>query len=790
MRQFFKQIFLVIQPAEDGDFGSKVFDLLITALVLLSVVCVFVTTFDLTDRVVRAINILEAIIAIVFTIEYILRLITARLLYPDKCIWRAAVRYTCSAIAIIDLLSFLPFYISMFFPCNQIAIRVFRLLCLLRIFKLTRYSVSLFAIRDVIRIKARELQAAVLIVALMLVFSSLAIYEAERIAQPGVFKNAFSGLWWAVATLTTVGYGDIYPITPVGRVFAMAIALLGVGLVAIPTGIISSGLIECWDMKKEGLARYRFSDHGIVIGWDFQGPLCVRELLKDCAQVLVVSGMDSKIIRQELKMSIGDRDFSRVYIYNGLVTAGDSILADSWPEFSKKIVILGERNGQDNDGGNLHIEQLLRNYIKEASKKNPVKRLPIKVYLHIQDTVLYTHALSISKDGFLENDSLIDLEVYNYYESWAWRCWSLKGACDRDRDGCLGDEHEGDAYLPLRHKVDAERIELFIVGSSMMGQAMANYAIPLMNYGEDRKHCKVTIFDESASGGTFLPEKSVLNALPEVEVEFKNINGGSDEANDIMIRAASAPKTAVTIVIATPGPDAAIKSYAELANSLRRMDVSILVWQSTTIDKCPGKPFLQTSGDCAKLRFFGMTDCLPWMNAARQTNGSAVNYFYDIIFNWDAEKSCWKDERLPEVVLPEATNDNFVTIVNRAWSPELAMERWHAAKRWAKWSSINSGDSFREKAFAFSDCATNVETRMRMMHAEHNRWWTERLLAGWKPCVKPMDADKSLRKKKENELKASCKHWDMIPFVQLDSYTKDLDRVNIAALVACGYIDS
>ena len=276
-----KAIFKIIQPAEGGAFGSRMFDMFITALVLLSVVCVFATTFDLSDGLVKQLNVLEAVISIVFTIEYVLRLLTADLLYPDMPRWKAVIRHVCSGMAIIDLLAILPFYLPMVFSCNLLAIRIFRLLRLMRVFKLNRYFESLAAIGDVLRAKSRELLGSMFIVMLMLILSSLAIYEVEHDAQPGVFKNAFSGLWWAVATLTTVGYGDIYPVTTLGRVFGAIIALLGVGMVAIPTGIISSGLIECWDRNKEGLVRYKFRDHGIVIGWDFQGPSCVKELLKD-----------------------------------------------------------------------------------------------------------------------------------------------------------------------------------------------------------------------------------------------------------------------------------------------------------------------------------------------------------------------------------------------------------------------------------------------------------------------------------------------------------------------------
>lgn len=632
-------------------------------------------------------------------------------------------------------------------------------------------------------------------VAVVLAFSALAPL-CRRMVVGAEFNGGFQFLGWGLKQVSSPAgaVGTLEALDGVsGTIPRMAMLLVAVCCWVVSIGVFSfiTGSIVNWFRSRKhlidsGLMRYRFRDHGLVIGWDFQGPSCVKELLKECGEVLVVSGVDARTVRRDLKMSVRTRDLSRVYIYNGLVTTGKSTLVNSWPELSRQIVILGERNGLDNDGGNLHIERILRSHVRERLAQRHVGRPPIKVYLHIEDSVLYTQSLAMPKEGLSENDDRIDLEVYNYYESWAWRCWSLKDSCDGDRDGCPANEHDGDPYLPLRHKADAERVELFIVGSSLMGQAMANYAMPLMNYGVDRKHCKVTIFDECPSGGVFLPERRALDAMPEVEVEFRNVSGGSDEANDIMIKAASDPKTAVTVVIATPGPDAAVKSYAELANSLRRMDVSILVWQATATEKCPRKPFLQTCGDCAKLRFFGMTDRLPWKNPSRQAYGSAVNYFYDVVFNYDAARKCWHDGELPEVVLPEASDGNLVAEARRAWRPELAARRWLGVRRWAKWSSMNSGDSFKEKSSAFPDCAANPETRRRVLHAEHNRWWTERLLAGWRPCARPEDEDRASRKRKESELKASYRHWDMVPFDRLDEFTRDLDKVNIAAMSVCG----
>lgn len=214
-------------------------DLLIMTLVVLSVASVFVTTFNLSPEVRKALFVFEGVCSLVFTIEYVARTAHAR--------WK----YVLSGMGLIDLLSILPFYLPMFFHGNLLVLRVFRLLRLLRLFKLNRYFDSLTALGAVLKEKSKELIASMFVVALMLIVSSLFIYTVEHDAQPEAFANAFSGLWWAVATLTTVGYGDIYPVTALGRVFGAFIALLGIGMVAIPTGIISSGLMEYMNRNKK-----------------------------------------------------------------------------------------------------------------------------------------------------------------------------------------------------------------------------------------------------------------------------------------------------------------------------------------------------------------------------------------------------------------------------------------------------------------------------------------------------------------------------------------------------------
>ena len=179
-----------------------------------------------------------------FTIELLLRILTADFLYPDSSRSRSLARYLSSPMTIIDVLAVLPFYLPFIFPCSLAFLRMLRLLRLLRLGKLGRYVSGLQTVLAIIKSKSQELVASVGFTGFLLVISSLLIYYAEHRAQPEAFSNAFSGLWWAIATLTTVGYGDIYPITIPGKIIAALIALLGIGLVAIPAGILSGAYME------------------------------------------------------------------------------------------------------------------------------------------------------------------------------------------------------------------------------------------------------------------------------------------------------------------------------------------------------------------------------------------------------------------------------------------------------------------------------------------------------------------------------------------------------------------
>ncbi len=237
-------VFDVIQPDKGNSFASRLFDRTITVLILVSVVTVFAVTFDLPSTVRDVLETLEDGASIVFTVEYLLRIWTADRLYPKMSSGRARIKYVFSFMAIVDLLAILPFWLPKFFPSSMLGMRALRLVRLLRILKLNRYFDAMRSLGDVIASKRRELIGSIFFVFLLMMVSSLLMYAVEHDAQPHVFKNAFSGLWWAVATVTTVGYGDIYPITGLGRLLGASIAFLGVAALAIPTGIITSGIME------------------------------------------------------------------------------------------------------------------------------------------------------------------------------------------------------------------------------------------------------------------------------------------------------------------------------------------------------------------------------------------------------------------------------------------------------------------------------------------------------------------------------------------------------------------
>ena len=259
-----KRIFDIIQIGYAGDVASRTFDIAITAAIIINLFIAIFDTFEQSIPYQPVLDVIEWITVIGFTIEYILRVWTAEYLYPNKCTGIARIKYIFSGSGIVDLLSFLPNYLPVFFPAGAVGdaadldarlglqlIPGVRVIRILRIFRVNSYYDALNVITEVIRRKWDQILSSVFIIVMLIIASSLCMYSLEHEAQPEVFKNAFSGIWWSVSTLLTVGYGDIYPVTVLGKMFSIIITFLGVGMVAIPTGILSAGFVEQYSLIKK-----------------------------------------------------------------------------------------------------------------------------------------------------------------------------------------------------------------------------------------------------------------------------------------------------------------------------------------------------------------------------------------------------------------------------------------------------------------------------------------------------------------------------------------------------------
>ena len=246
-----KRIFDIIQIGNKEDLPSAVFDIFITVMIFFNLLVTLLSTFDECAPYAGVLNIIETVTIVIFTIEYILRFITADYLYPDKKPAMARLLFVVSFYGLIDLLTILPFYLPMIFPAGAVAFRIFRVVRIFRLFKINAQYDAFNVIINVLVEKKNQIFSCVTMIAILTIASSLCMYSAEHEAQPEQFKNAFSGVWWSVSTLLTVGYGDIYPITPLGKALAIVISFLGVGMVAVPTGIISAGFVEQYTKIKQ-----------------------------------------------------------------------------------------------------------------------------------------------------------------------------------------------------------------------------------------------------------------------------------------------------------------------------------------------------------------------------------------------------------------------------------------------------------------------------------------------------------------------------------------------------------
>lgn len=248
------RIYQILEKAENGDKQSKTFDIFIILLIISNVLAIILESFsELALQYKSFFRFFELVSVIIFSAEYLLRIYTAKQKYPNTKNFKAVFKFVFSTMALIDLFAILPFYLPMFILIDLRFLRILRLTRILRVLKIQRYNNSLSLINRVIGNKKEELVVTLFITFILLLLASSTMYFVETNAQPESFPNVIASFWWAIATLTTVGYGDVYPVTILGKILSGIIALLGIGIVALPTGIISSGFVEEIDKSKEKL---------------------------------------------------------------------------------------------------------------------------------------------------------------------------------------------------------------------------------------------------------------------------------------------------------------------------------------------------------------------------------------------------------------------------------------------------------------------------------------------------------------------------------------------------------
>ncbi|MEG0323967.1 MAG: ion transporter, partial [Raoultibacter sp.] len=231
-------VFYAVEDPRKGGAVARVFGTLIFALIIANAFLIFIEYQPgLPDWAYLAMYVFGIISAVCFGIEYCARLWVADLVRPEMPSRRARMRYAFSIMGIIDLLAFLPVAVALFIPLSPAAITSVRIIRLVRLIKVSRYMKGLQSISRVFHTRKHEIVAAFMVLALLTVTASVLMFQVENPVQPEAFDSVFTGMYWAMTTITSTGYGDLVPIMAAGRFIGFCTMLLSIGVVAIPAGI-------------------------------------------------------------------------------------------------------------------------------------------------------------------------------------------------------------------------------------------------------------------------------------------------------------------------------------------------------------------------------------------------------------------------------------------------------------------------------------------------------------------------------------------------------------------------
>lgn len=334
-----KRLFEIVEVGAADDWISRGYDLLSTLILVVNLTVTVMNTFDAMSLHYGAmLKGIESFTVAFFAVDYVLRLFSCRFLRPAERELKSLLLYMVSFTGLVDLLSFLPYYLPFFFPDGAVAFRMFRVIRIFRLFRINAYYDSLNVITEVLTSKKQQLLSSVFILLVLMLGSSLCMYSLEHEAQPEVFQNAFSGIWWSVSTLLTVGYGDIYPVTTLGKLFGTIIAFLGVGMVAIPTGIISAGFVDQYSRLKRiseyaeeediQFIKVRLWKHDTWVGREIKD-LCLPHGM---IVAMIRRGKENVVPRGDVVLKSGDT-----------IILGAEALKDS-KHIELKELILGKQN--------------------------------------------------------------------------------------------------------------------------------------------------------------------------------------------------------------------------------------------------------------------------------------------------------------------------------------------------------------------------------------------------------------------------------------------------------------
>lgn len=400
------RLYQILEKSQKDDLPSFIFDIFIFTLIILNIIFTMLETIEPIDRQFsRIFSYFEVVSVIIFTIEYILRVWTITCNKRYKRGLKGRIKYALSFIALVDLFAILPFYLPFILTIDLRFLRAMRLFRIMRILKISRYSHALASIIRVLKKKAEDLWLTVFVVFLMLVVSSSIMYYVEREAQPETFNNIFQAFWWGIVTLTTVGYGDMLPITPIGKILGGLISILGIGLVAIPSGILASAFQEDLSERKRGkIRKLKFEGHIVICGYNQTTRVVLEKLLDK-----EINNRDIVLISRR-----PNPEFEDIVFLQGDYSDLNILQNASIGKASLCIIFSEEQEGDTNETIDMRTIFTVYNIKKENPKVHTIAELIHKNKLSMLkesiqgDEIILTEVL----DSHLIAASLIHLHIF------------------------------------------------------------------------------------------------------------------------------------------------------------------------------------------------------------------------------------------------------------------------------------------------------------------------------------------------------------------------------------------